>query len=149
MNAWHWLSIGLAGFGLILALQLLHRLGLWLDNHGWLYYRKKQPSSSPMSAWVGMHQFIEPGVKHVVQIKQARRSEVDEEADKERLLAYLLEALDTNPINLEVIRYYLSAAQSAGLDWKSLYEEAVQIQRSRRRDSDALIPSLEEVALME
>jgi hypothetical protein len=96
-----------------------------------------------------MQQFIEPGLKHVVQIKQERRSEEDEEAGRERILANLLATLDALPINREVVRFYLSVAQKAGLDWKSLYEEAVQIQRSSRRDSDALIPSPEEVAPME
>ena len=96
-----------------------------------------------------MQQFIEPGVKHVVQIKQERRGEEDEEAGRERILANLLATLDALPINPEVVRFYLSVAQKAGLDWKSLYEEAVQIQRSSRRDSDALIPSPEEVAPME
>jgi hypothetical protein len=96
-----------------------------------------------------MQQFIEPGVKHVVQIKQEKRSEEDEEADKERLLAYLLEALDTIPINRKVIRYYVSAAQRAGMDWKELYEEAVQIHRSRRRADDAVIPPLEDVVPLE
>jgi hypothetical protein len=96
-----------------------------------------------------MQQFIEPGVKHVVQIKQERRSEEDEEAGKETVLTNLLATLDALPINPEVVRYYLSVAQKAGLDWKSLYDEAIQIQRSRRKDSDVLFPSLEEVAPVE
>src|SRR5207245_5343174 len=110
---------------------------------------RKKPSSSAASAWVAMQQFIEPGVKHVVQIKQEKRSEDDEAAGKERVLANLSATLDAIPINPEVVRYYLSVAQRAGLDWKSLYEEAVQMQQSRRRDSDSLIPSREEVAPVE
>ena len=149
MALWQWLVGALIVLGLFSALFWLNRFCLWLEDRGWLYYRRKKPGSSAASAWVAMQQFIEPGVKHVVQIKQERRSEEDEEADKERVLANLSATLDAIPINPEVVRYYLSVAQRAGLDWKSLYEEAVQIRRSRRRDSDALIPSPEEVAPVE
>jgi hypothetical protein len=92
-----WLVGALIVLGLIAGVFWLDRFCLWLEDRGWLYYRRKKPSSSAASAWVGMQQFIEPGVKHVVQIKQERRSEEDEEADKERLLAYLLETLDAIP----------------------------------------------------
>ena len=149
MALWQWLVGPLIVLGLFVALFWLDRFCLWLEDRGWLYYRRKKPSSSAASAWVAMQQFIEPGVKHVVQIKQEKRSEDDEAAGKERVLANLSATLDAIPINPEVVRYYLSVAQRAGLDWKSLYEEAVQIRRSRRRDSDALIPSPEEVAPVE
>jgi hypothetical protein len=149
MAFWQWLVGALIVLGLFAAVFWLDSFCLWLEDGGWLYYRRKKPSSSAASAWVGMQQFIEPGVKHVIQIKQERRSEQDEEAAKEKLLTYLLEALDAIPINREVIRYYLSAAQRAGLDWKSLYEKAVQIHRSRRRADDALIPPLDDVVPLE
>ena len=145
MALWQWLVGALSVLGLFVALFWLDRLCLWLEDRGWLYYRRKKPSSSAASAWVALQQFIEPGVKHVVQISHERRTEENEEADRERVLANVLATLDAIPINPEVVRYYLSVAQRAGFDWKSLYEEAAQIQRSRRRDSDALIPSPEEV----
>ena len=149
MALWQWLVGALIVLGLFAAFFWLDRFCLWLEDRGWLYYRRKKPSGSAASAWVAMQQFVEPGVKHVVQIRQERRSREDEEAGRERILANLLATLDALPINSEVIRFYLSVAQKAGLDWKSLYKEAVQIQRSSRRDSDALIPSPEEVAPME
>ena len=94
MALWQWLLGAFIVVGLFVALFWLDRFCLWLEDRGWLYYRRKKPSSSAASAWVAMQQFIEPGVKHVVQIKQERRSEEDEEADKERVLANLLATLD-------------------------------------------------------
>jgi hypothetical protein len=149
MALWRWLVGALIVLGHFVAFFWLDRFCLWLEDRGWLYYRRKKPSSSAASAWVAIQQFIEPGVKHIVQIKQERRSEEDEEAGGERILANLLATLDALPINPEVVRFYLSVAQRAGLDWKGLYEEAVQIQRSRRSADEALIPSPEDVAPIE
>jgi hypothetical protein len=146
MNAWNWLTVGLAGIALIPSLWLLDRLGLWLEDRGWLYYRKKKPTSSPMSAWVGLQQFIEPGVKHVVHIGQERRAENDEAGSKERLLANLLASLDAAPINIEEVRFYLTQAKREGLDWKVLYEEAVQMQQSIRPEQADLMPPIDKVA---
>jgi hypothetical protein len=149
MNAWQWLISGLVGIGLVPALWLLDRLGLWLEDRGWLYYRKKKPTSSSTSAWIGMQQFIEPGVKHVVQIGQDRRSEEDETARKERILANLLASLDAMPANRAAIRFELIQANREGLDWRMLYEEAVKIQRSTRPERGNLIPPVDDVAPLE
>jgi hypothetical protein len=146
MPVWAWLIIGLLAVGVIPALWLLDRLGLWLEDRGWLYYRKKKPSSSPMSAWVAAQQFIESGVKHVVQVSQERRNEGNQGADRDRLLANILAALDATPVNPEEIRLYLVIAKREGLDWKELFEEAVRVQRSARPDRVDLIPRLEDVA---
>jgi hypothetical protein len=146
MNTWHWLTIGLVGIGLIPALWLLDRLGLWLEDRGWLYYRRKKPSSSAMSAWVAMQQFIEPGVNHVVQIGEENRSEDDEAARNEKVLANLLASLDATPVNCEEIRAYLAVAKRASLDWKKVYDEAVKLQRSARPDRADHIPQIEDVA---
>ena len=146
MNVWHWLIVGLAGLGLIPAIWLLDRLGLWLEDRGWLYYRKKKPTTSSMSAWVGLQQFIEPGVKHVVQMGQERRVGDDEAGRKERLLANVLASLEAMPLNCEEIRTYLTLAKREGLDWKELYEEAVQIQASARPERADLIPTTDDVA---
>jgi len=42
------------------ALYGFHRLCLWLENRGWLYYMYKKPSSSPASCFVAMQQVLEP-----------------------------------------------------------------------------------------
>jgi hypothetical protein len=149
MNGWHWLIVVVAGIALIPALRLLDRLGLWLEEKGWLYYRKKKPTSSPLSFWVGMQQFIDPGVKHVVQVAEERRVEDDQTGRKERILAYILANLDAMPVNREEIRFYLIQAMRDGLDWKGLYEEAVQIQRAARPEQANFIPPIDDVRPLE
>jgi hypothetical protein len=119
---------------------------LWLEDRGWLYYRKKKPSSSPAGCWVGLQQFIEPGVKHVTQIKQEKPGKGEREAVRERLFTLLLAILDTNPVPTEQVRLYLTTAQNAGLDWRGLYEEVVRVTRLLRPEHAPLIPPPEEVA---
>ena len=146
MDSWHWLIWGAAAIGLVVALVLLNRLCLWLEDHGWLYYRRKKPSSSPMSAWVAMQQFIEPGMKHVVDIRHSVQSESEQEAAKEQLLAMLAEILRTSPVNVEAIRLYLEAAQEHGLDWQALYDQALRMESLEHPGEAARLPSPEMVA---
>ena len=146
MESWHWLVWPALAIGAVAALFGLDRLGLWLEDRGWLYYRRKKPASSPMSAWVAMQQFIEPGVKHVVEIKDAKRSETEQEAAKERLVAMLVEILMSRPVNVEAVRLYLATAKKLGLDWRALYEQAVQVEFLSRPDGSASLPPPEMVA---
>jgi hypothetical protein len=146
MALWYWLTGAVIALALPIAIFWFDRFCLWLEDRGWLYYRNKKPTSSAGSVFVAMQQFIEPKVKHVVQVKQDSRSEQNLVAAKERALNSLLDALDASTVNPEVIRFYLSTAQRAGLDWKSLYEEAAQMHRARRKDADAAIPSPDELA---
>ena len=96
-----------------------------------------------------MQQFIEPGVRHVIQIQQEKRSEENEKAGRERLFAYLLARLDSVPVPVEEIRFYLTAAKNAGIDWRELYEAVIKAELSSQPDRAALIPSPDTVAPLE
>jgi hypothetical protein len=135
-----WLVGILVVLGIGAAVYGLHRTCLWLEDRGLLYYRRK-PDSSPASMWVAMQQFVEPGVKHVREVRQENRKAY-EETCKERLLACL--ELDT--VNTEEVRLHLDVARRAGLDWERLYAEAVRIHLSHRPHRAALIPQLKDVA---
>jgi hypothetical protein len=146
MSAWHWLAGALALLGLLTALYWLDRLGLWLEARGWLYYRYKKAGSSPASALVAFHQLIEPGVRHVREVRDERPAEGDEEAIRRWLAAGLRAALGAAPVNVEEVRFYLALARRSGLDWERLYEEAVREQVLARLDSAGLLPPVEAVA---
>jgi len=148
MAGWKWLLGGMLVLGVVAALSGLDRLGLWLEARGWLSYRKKKPSSSPASCLVAMQQLVEPGARHVVQLKQERRSEA-ERADRERLLAGLLACLAAAPVDVEQVRHLLGSARRAGLDWRRLHEEAVQVRRSTRPDLADLVPPLDALGPLE
>jgi hypothetical protein len=129
----------LLGFALLPACWLLDRLGLWLEDRGWLYYRKKKSSSSSLSSFVAMQQFIEPAVQHVIQVATQHRAEDDSGAARDRLLACLRTSLIAAPVNPEMVRVYLEQAMREGLDWQQLYAEAAQ------GLPEDLVPPLEDV----
>jgi hypothetical protein len=108
MEDWRWLLWFAVPGGLGAALFGFDRLCLWLEDRGWLYYRRKKPSSSPLSALIAFQQYVEPGVKHVHHAGQARPAAV-----RERLLACLLNLLGTTPVNVEGIIHCRAAAKRA------------------------------------
>jgi hypothetical protein len=61
------------------ALYALHRLGLWMEERGWIYYRKKHGSSGSLSSAVlEVQSLFEPSQRHVLEI---RRQDDDEQAE--------------------------------------------------------------------
>jgi hypothetical protein len=146
MSAWHWLALVLALVGLLTPLYGLDRLGLWLEARGWLYYRHRKPASSPASAWVAWQQFLEPGARHVLEVREQLPGEGDEEAGRRWLAASLRAALGAGPINLEEVRSVLSVAKRGGLDWQLLYEEAVREVVPARPEGAGRLPPVEAVA---
>lgn len=144
MSPWHWILGVLALVGLAGLLYGLDRLGLWLEDRGWLYYRRKKPQSSPMGMWVALQQAIEPRVRHVQEVEQHRRQE--DEGPKEKLRACLQDCLVAEPVDREKIRLYLSYAQDKGWDWERLYREAVEQVLCRRPEKKGQIPSAGDVA---
>jgi len=144
MSGWHLLLGGVALVGIAAALYGLNRLGLWLEDRGWLYYRRRRPSSSPLSMWVAMQQYMEPGVKHVREAGQESKEE-DHQASKERLVSGLLACLEADPVNPEHVRLYLAAAQEASWDCEQLYADAVRVHLAARPERSAQMPTLEDV----
>jgi len=73
----------LAGLILIAGLIfMLDRLLLYMERRGWIYYRKKKPSSSALSsACLEIQQMLEPSKKHVVQIKKDEKRTQHEGGD--------------------------------------------------------------------
>jgi hypothetical protein len=61
------------------ALYGFHRLCLGLEKHGWLYYKHKKPTSSPVSSFVALQQILEPPIQHVHQVKQEKRHQAEED----------------------------------------------------------------------
>jgi hypothetical protein len=56
----------------------LHRLCLWLEARGLLYYLNKKPSSSPMSCLTAVHNALEPQTQHVLHLKHEKRHHTEE-----------------------------------------------------------------------
>jgi hypothetical protein len=73
---------GLAG------LYGLHRLCLWLEAKGHLYYWHKKPEgSSPTACLSALQEIIEPQSKHVFHVKDEKRHANEEAGDPPEPLA--------------------------------------------------------------
>jgi hypothetical protein len=70
MDLWRVLLWSLIILGSGPTLYGLHRLCLWLEDRGLLYYKHKKPSSSAAGCLVGLQKALEPQAQHVLQIKE-------------------------------------------------------------------------------
>jgi hypothetical protein len=65
-----------------LSLWALHRLGLWLERRGWLFYRDRKPSSSAVgSAFLNIESFVRPTARHEIEAHQEQVVRDDESGD--------------------------------------------------------------------
>jgi hypothetical protein len=70
-----WLAAGVA------ALYVLHRLALWAEQRGWIYYQRKRSRTSLLGTGIQeLHALLEPSRQHVIEARQQDR-EQDEAGD--------------------------------------------------------------------
>ena len=68
--------------GVCVILYLMHRLALWLESRGWLYYLNSKPSpSSAGNAMLELQSLAEPLKKHILEIKREEQVEEEESGD--------------------------------------------------------------------
>ncbi len=71
MDLWHTLFGGLAVVAGLGSLYGLHRLALWLEEHGYLYYIHKKPKGgSAAGCFVAFQRAIEPQSEHVLLVHE-------------------------------------------------------------------------------
>lgn len=57
----------------LLAIYGLHRLALWMEGRGYIYYLKKKPKGGGMmGGFVAFQKAIEPRAEHVINVSQVR-----------------------------------------------------------------------------
>jgi hypothetical protein len=101
-------------------------------------------------ALLGLQQFIEPSVENIVQAQNVEQK--DEEDDdglgegEEAIRSDLAEAMGRSPVDTEEVRRHLSAAARAGLDWRAVYEQAVNDELRERPFRAPSIPPVGRVA---
>jgi hypothetical protein len=66
--------------GGLLALYGLHRLGLWMEERGYIYYVHKKPTGSAAGSFVALQKIIEPQAQHVIQVARVNHLCGDEQA---------------------------------------------------------------------
>ena len=66
------------------AIFAFDRLFLYMEKRGWIYYRKKKPSSSALSnACLEVQQLLEPSKKYVVEVKKDEKKQQAEAGDQD------------------------------------------------------------------
>jgi hypothetical protein len=76
----------IVGWVLLIALGLgalygLHRLGLWMEERGYIYYLHKKPKGgSAIGSLVAFQRAIEPRAEYVIQAKQVNQEIAEEGA---------------------------------------------------------------------
>jgi hypothetical protein len=77
-----WLSM--IGWGVLVGLLLvgLDRLARWMEDRGWIYYRKSGGNSTRMgNAFLELQSMFEPGRKHVIVARQEARKKTDDSGE--------------------------------------------------------------------
>ncbi|CAN5814844.1 hypothetical protein BH18ACI5_BH18ACI5_11170 [soil metagenome] len=68
-----WIIGGLGSF------YALHRLALWMEGRGWIYYWNKRGSSGSLgSAFLEVQALLEPANRHVLEIRRDEQTEDDD-----------------------------------------------------------------------
>lgn len=87
-----WSAVAL---GVPASLYGLHRLGLWLEERGHLYYLNKKPTGGGAAGgFVAFQRIIEPQVQHVVEIRDHVAQDEDEASGRGRLLGEDVQGAD-------------------------------------------------------
>lgn len=69
----------IVAFG-VFGLYGLHRLGLWMEDRGYIYYVRKKPKGSAVGSFVALQKIIEPQVQHVLHVSRVNHLAGDEGA---------------------------------------------------------------------
>ncbi len=80
MAPWRLLLWALLVTSGVFGLYGLHRLGLWMEERGYIYYVHKKPKGSAVGSFVALQKIIEPQVQHVIQVARVNHLAGDEEA---------------------------------------------------------------------
>ena len=73
------MTIGAVVVAGIFVLYCLHRLALFAENKGWIYYLHRKPSTSALgNAFLEVHSLIEPEKRELVEARRAEDVEEDE-----------------------------------------------------------------------
>ena len=61
---------------IIVAAYGLHRLALWMETKGWIFYKHRKASPNALgNAVLGVQQILQPGAEQVLEMRQSQRVE--------------------------------------------------------------------------
>lgn len=56
----------------------LHRLALWMEGRGWIYYKTSGSSTARTSAFLSVQSILEPGKQYVLEEKIRQQDDSDD-----------------------------------------------------------------------
>jgi hypothetical protein len=71
MNTWTVILSTILVISGPLVLYGFHRLGLWMEEQGYIYYLHKKPKGSAAGSFVALQKMIEPRAEYVIQVTRA------------------------------------------------------------------------------
>jgi len=74
-GAWTWI------LGIVVALYLAHRLAVFAEDRGWIYYRRRGSASSMGNAMLEVQSMFEPGQRAVLEERLRDGAEAEESGD--------------------------------------------------------------------
>jgi hypothetical protein len=133
------------------AIYGLDRLVRWLQRPGWLDLRQETVRGGAGRAILGLEEFIDPRVEHVIETQNREQIPESEETgegdpDHASIVADLAASLRDTPIDPNSVRRHLADALRAGMDWRSLYDDAVRSELVARPYRAPLLPPIARVA---
>ena len=141
-----WQTLTAIAVGLVAVLYALHRLALYLERAGYLYYSKDRFAHGAARGFVGFQDDLEPGVKHVIEVQDDAHLRELESANWNKWLADLLAAAARDPNDRETLRQILAGAERDGLDWRRLYAAARRHESNSHPNRATRLPNLNDVA---
>jgi hypothetical protein len=137
-----WLLL-LGGLALFLTLW-------WANRQSRLAVAKDRVRRGTGHAMLGLREFIEPSVDYIFQAENLEHRDQDDldssTTDREEILADLAASLGRDPVDREEVRRHLASARRAGLDWREVYERALQDELSARPYRIPRLPPIGKVA---
>jgi hypothetical protein len=65
--------------GIAIALYALHRLFIWMEGKGWIYYRKRRASAA--EGILGVASIVDPAARHALEARQELVIENEDDGD--------------------------------------------------------------------
>ena len=77
MSGWAWAGVAVV---VPFAVYGLHRLALWMESRGWIFYLNREPSGGALgNAVLGIQSMFEAGSRHALEVRQELHVEQDED----------------------------------------------------------------------
>jgi len=59
----------------------LHRLAIWMEDRGWIYYRHHKGGASVGNAFLEAQTLVDPGARHLLEVQREEWVDEDESGD--------------------------------------------------------------------